>query len=125
MDKSSITTRVNASALNQGQIVGIPKNMTEFHVSVFVQTDQKPVRTLRLLIMKLANAAVLTLSSVQEDKSLTRPPVDVSAPNLGQNVPSLSHMMISHVSVLVQIDRQLAPTRKFLTMTSAYADALK
>ena len=124
-DKSSIQIPVNVNVLNPGQNALLHITSTMLHASAFVQVDRKPVPTLRLSIMQLANAAVLTSSIVLEDKSSTKLPVNVSAPNLDLNAPLLSHMMRSHVSVRVQIDHRLAPTNKFLTMTSVYADALR
>ena len=71
------------------------------HASVFVQVDQKDAPTLRLSIMQLANAAVLTSSNVLEDKSSTKILVNVSALNPGHSVPLNRILMRSHVNARV------------------------
>ena len=73
------------------------------------------------MIMRLANAAVPTLSSAQVDRSSIQIPVNVSALNPGHSAEMPRISMTSHVNAHVPIDRKAVPTLRRLIMMSVSA----
>lgn len=74
--------------------------------------------------MRLASVAVLTLSSVLEDRSSIKTPANVSALNRGHSAEMAKIWMTSHVNAHVPIDQRTVPTLKLLITTFVSVAAL-